>query len=398
LPDASLSSFAKRRPRGVGGIFLTTGKLSDWLLEFESVRSWIDGYTAPMTRRNYLNGLNTICRKLNLNPDQLLELGRGNGDKVPRELKLQIKDVLNDYVQNGKLGEAKKINAAIRSFLEAHELAINFTHQERIRYRRKKVADEKIPSIQEVYSMADAADKVKGWRNPLKKLRAKALILCAFQSGVRPSCLIKWNYGLVKESLFPTLKAPVPLRITAKLDSKLLGYDLPYYYTFLGQEAASALKEYLEARMNRGAKFDDDSPVFATYGNNSQDTQVSYGDYFSVVKRVAKTAGISPNHLWPHLLRKSFKKVLNRSSVDDDTREALMGHRIPGSRENYFDRHDLGEVANRYGQCNFTKEEPREQRKGLLEEAKERPELVEEFFRNPRVRELLQRALRESSD
>jgi hypothetical protein len=32
-----------------------------------------------------------------------------------------------------------------------------------------------------------------------------------------------------------------------------------------------------------------------------------------------------------------------------------MGHRIPGSRENYFDRHDLEEVTARYKQRNFTR-------------------------------------------
>ena len=35
-------------------------------------------------------------------------------------------------------------------------------------------------------------------------------------------------------------------------------------------------------------------------------------------------------------------------SLDEDTKEALMGHRLPGSRGNYFDYHDLDEVREKY--------------------------------------------------
>jgi len=364
-----ISTYAKQRPRSSSGSFVATKKVYDWLLDFESVRSWIDSYPAEMTRRNYLTGLNIVCQRLKLDPDQILRLGIDNGDKVPRDLKTRIKGLLNEYVQSEKLGEARKIVASLRSFLASHEVAIVFTRQERIRYRRKKVVGEKVPTKQDVYVLVDAVENVKGWRDPLKKLRAKALILCAFQSGVRPSCLVRWRFCDVKDSLFPQIKAPVPLKITPQLDSKLEGHDLPYYYTFLSIEAAQALKDYLEARMNRGARLADESPVFVTHGNNSRDSRLSYGNYFAILKRVASVAGLQPSQIWPHLLRKTFKKVLNKAEIDDDTREALMGHRIPGSRENYFDRHDLADVAARYSQCDFsnTTKQLEEQEDKMLE-------------------------------
>ncbi|MFI5449051.1 MAG: tyrosine-type recombinase/integrase [Candidatus Bathyarchaeia archaeon] len=350
----SMSEYAQSRERKSDGSFAESKKVYDWLLGFESVKSWIGNYTAKGTRRNYLTGFNILCKKLNLNPDEILQLAEANGDKFPRDLKSQVKGILNEYVQAGKLGEAKKVYASLRSFLAAHEISVVFARQERIRYRRKKAVDEKVPKTEDVYGLVDAADRVKGWRDPLRKLRAKAMILCAFQSGVRPSCLTKWHYGLVKQYLYPELKYPIPLKITPRLDSKLEGYDLDFYYTFLGREAAQALKEYLEARVNRGATLQDNSPIFVTHASNSKNDQITYGDYFRIVKRLAQTVGMPSNQLWPHLLRKAFKKVLNKAEIDDDTREALMGHRIPGSRENYFDRHDVVEVTDRYAQCNFT--------------------------------------------
>ena len=41
--------------------------------------------------------------------------------------------------------------------------------------------------------------------------------------------------------------------------------------------------------------------------------------------------------------------------LDEDTREAVMGHRLPGSRENYFDRHDLPEVIEKMRNCDFNR-------------------------------------------
>jgi hypothetical protein len=32
-----------------------------------------------------------------------------------------------------------------------------------------------------------------------------------------------------------------------------------------------------------------------------------------------------------------------------------MGHRLPGSRENYFDRHDLTEIIEKMNNCDFNR-------------------------------------------
>ena len=348
------SEYASGRTRDKTGAFLETSKVYDWLLKYESVKTWINNYTCFHTRRLYLRGLNVLCMRLDLNPDQILELGRANGDKFPRDLKTKIKTILNEYVQKGKLGEAKTIYASLRSFLSCHELIVTFSRQERVHYKRKKLGNEQIPKKEQIYTMVEAVDKVTGWADPLKKLRARSLILCAFQSGVRPSCLVRWHYGLVKEYLFPEIKTPIPIKITGSLDTKLQGYDLPYYYTFIGHEAAQALKEYLEARINRGANLTPESQIWVTSASNSKNKPLDYDGYFRIVKRVTEAAGLPTQQVWPHLLRKAFKKILNKSEIDDDTREALMGHRIPGSRENYFDRHDPADAATKYSQCNFT--------------------------------------------
>jgi hypothetical protein len=76
------------------------------------------------------------------------------------------------------------------------------------------------------------------------------------------------------------------------------------------------------------------------------------------VKRTAKIAGLNPEGIWTHCLRKAFRKVLNNSDLDEDTREAVMGHKLPGSRGSYFDAHDVDEIEKKYLKCNFSRSEP----------------------------------------
>jgi hypothetical protein len=42
--------------------------------------------------------------------------------------------------------------------------------------------------------------------------------------------------------------------------------------------------------------------------------------------------------------------------LDEDTKEALMGHRLPGSRGNYFDYHDIDEVREKYLRIDWSRE------------------------------------------
>jgi phage anti-repressor protein len=139
------------------------------------------------------------------------------------------------------------------------------------------------------------------------------------------------------------------------LDTKLSGYGLGYYYTFLGQEAAQILKDYLKERINKEGTLRDDDYIFKGLTKRATRGRLHDKDIRAMVKSAAKSIGINPKNVWTHLIRKSFRKVLNQSDLDEDTKEALMGHRLPGSRANYFDYHDINEITRKYLTCNFGK-------------------------------------------
>ncbi len=91
------------------------------------------------------------------------------------------------------------------------------------------------------------------------------------------------------------------------------------------------------------------------------------GGISDLIKYASELAGFNPESIWTHVIRKSFRKALNKSSIDEDTKEALMGHVLPGSRGNYFDYHDVDEVAEKYMLVDFSRNGTSRRMNGLQE-------------------------------
>lgn len=47
---------------------------------------------------------------------------------------------------------------------------------------------------------------------------------------------------------------------------------------------------------------------------------------------------------------------MRQTNIDDDDKEQLMGHVIPGSREAYYDKKDIKLIMEAYQKCNFSRE------------------------------------------
>lgn len=341
--------------RGASFRFAPGPRSYDYLMEFKVVRDWVMNYPGS-TLANYLYGLEEFLKSAGVkDPGELLEDSR-------------VKGLLLDYVRRlqgeGKATKAWNHVKAIKSFMAYHDRPITLKRQERVKVQRKKVVYEHVPSKKEIYMMLGAP----------ANLRDEAVILSLWQSGVRVGCLCRWQVGMVYDQLYPEVKVPVVLKISSETDTKLSGYSLGYYVTFLGKEAAEAVKEWLEWRKQHNHNLKPKAPLFVSNAIKPLKPSVVR----DMVKRLAPLAKIDPETIWPHMFRKAFKKILNAADIDEDTREALMGHRLPGSRENYFDRHDIDEVAEKYMSCNFSSETVSEDARKEIEELKERLRAVEQ--------------------
>src|SRR2546426_7371301 len=287
---------AEKREHGHGehGWFQGGSYSFDWVLKHKVVRDWIDSYTAPNTRKQKLYQFEKfLAAARTKEPADLLKLS-------DLEAKNLIKRVSQFYLQQGKASWARQTWITLRGFYEAHDREIKFKRQEKIRVPpRKKVSLENIPLKPDVYRMADVANS----------LRNKALVLCAFQSGVRPGCLVNWTFGMIEKGLYPEIHVPVQLKITVKEDSKLAGYGLDYYVTFLSLEAAESLKDYIEERKRSGWTPKTSAFLFVPEASASKNDQISAGGLWEVIKACSEKAGLNAEATWPHLIRKSFRKT-----------------------------------------------------------------------------------------
>jgi integrase len=313
------------------------------LLKDPLVSRWIRSYQNAKTREDYARVLEIVLRRTNLSPKQLLDLDLN-------EARQRVMDIVRDYVDEKRYAMARQIQTTAKSLFEFHDKQLVFKRAERIKKIRKKIAIEVIPSKEQVHAMANYIKK----KDSSDRIRTRAIILCLFQSGVRVGCLCKWSAGLVRDQLYPVIQLPVRLKITNQMDTKLSGYGLDYYYTFLQREAAEALRDYLNLREKK-KKLENKDLIFGPARRFAKNAHTEPDRILMLVKAAARAIGLDPKTVWTHTLRKSFRKVLNAAhEIDEDTKEALMGHFLPGSRGNYFDVHDIDEIAGKYIKANYS--------------------------------------------
>jgi integrase len=324
-------------------MYLSGTKSYEVLLRDSLAADWLESYENPKTREDYARAFMVILRGTEFTPKELLELDTAEARK-------RVMAIARGYLKTGHSAAALQIQTAAVAFFQHHRKPLDFTKKERIKKVRKKVGIEIIPNKQQVYAMANYIKKA----DSPDRIRTRAVILCLFQSGVRVGCLSRWTIGMVHEQLYPDIKIPVRLMITNQLDTKLSAYGLSYYYTFLQQEGANALRQYLDWRMQTEGTLNDPDYIFKPSRKFAKNPRTEPDRVLGLVKTAAKNTGLDPKRVWTHALRKSFRKVLNATpELDEDTKYALMGHRLPGSRENYFDSHDIDEIAEKYMKASF---------------------------------------------
>jgi len=178
-------------------------------------------------------------------------------------------------------------------------------------------------------------------------LRDKALLLFLFQTGCRVNVVEHLRYGQVADQLGHSI---VTLKITGDLDHKLRSRDIPFYYTFLSGEGVETLSQYCQ---KYHAARDVNKPLFCTRTGKA----ISQTYVWIIVKRCVERAGFNPQLTTTHTLRKAFRRqVAQASNVDAEFKEQIMGHVIQGSREHYFDRHNLAWFRREYGKLEFGRE------------------------------------------
>jgi len=282
------------------------------------------------TQKNYVLHLRKFCEFSHVTPEQF----QGMDPKTARDLAWSYLRTTLDRPSVASLA-----SAALKSFYRNHDgVTLPFDGSKggkhNIHNRRTKACFEHVPTKQEVYQIIDMSPS----------LRDKAMFLTLFQSGIRANALLRLKYGHVREQLEKGTD-PLHLQITDELDTKLRGYDLPFYDAFLGAEAVDALKRYCQMAHKTST---DDTRLFKLKATTS---------IWTNFKRCIQRAGFDRKTMWVHSLRKSYMAQLRKANLQDEVCQVLMGHRLRGSRENYMNRNDAVEqLREAYGKADFSRE------------------------------------------
>ena len=135
------------------------------------------------------------------------------------------------------------------------------------------------------------------------------------------------------------------------------------YYTFITQEAIDALKAHLVELEAQIGRLGDDDVIFNGWKRNrylrESRHKMGRSTMMLLVKNAARRAGLERwMDVHPHCLRKAFESALREDNADGrkldvKTQEFLLGHILPGSQENYYDRSKVDWLRKEYAKLNF---------------------------------------------
>ena len=341
------------RKRSDQGYFVSAPKIFEPMLKDGSVQKWMSklrekaGWRATMP--GFLRTLYRFSEYCGKSPSELVATALGEQiAEQPEELvpaSSETREVAQKFVNNmlnsGKRESARYARACLTSFFRANDVSLKL---ETIPKVPKKI--EIIPSKEQVYVIADYT----------LSLRGRAIILCMYQSGLGITPLRNLNYGHIKEQIEKN-KIPIRVHVTSDIVEKSLPVA---YYTFFGAEACEALNTYLNERKRRikrtrkqGKKvkgLTPSSPLFASEGRNVPfGGRMAISSIWRVIKNSAQRAGLRKESVWPNRLRKAFEAELDRSSLDRDTKQFLLGHPVPDRK------YDVNEVEQKYLTCNLSR-------------------------------------------
>ncbi len=253
----------------------------------------------------------------------------------------EIEDLVHSYLdQSLAKGLSRKTVKTRRSYLLLHFKKNGFKGERALdievysvpaRYRKVL---EHIPSSEEILRMADAALSV----------RDRAMVLCAYTSGLRDSTFRALRYKDVKDDLAnDTVLVPIYPEMKRVLD-KACKNNIPYF-TFFDALSTEALRSYLRDRERRFGPIEDEEVLFPPGAgashlarHRSRLRPLGDADFGRIVKKAARNAGIKewkggpPPRPAKVLRGGGEEEEAGRRDDGEEDQEFLMGHILPGRR------------------------------------------------------------------
>ncbi len=255
--------------------------------------------------------------------------------EIARRDRREVEDILQDFVTRLH-GEGKSGNyianylKVVRSWLNFNDIQLVRKIKIPDRNRTPTIEDERVPTQEELASILRAS-----------KPRGACSVVLMAHSGLRPQVLgtTDGRDGLEIRDFPEMLIENGEVSFTAKPTMVGVRRELSKakhrYFTFLGEEGCTYLKEYLEGRMAEGETLKPRSPVIAVYrGWETAGYRINTSDNAHITRKsVTKEIkeAMRPRFEWrPYVLRAYFDTMLliaeSQGKITHAYRQFFMGH------------------------------------------------------------------------
>ena len=292
------------------------------LLKNEKVRRWYENLNAKsyLTATTWLRTLGLYCELEKTSPDKILE------SMNKPDFRDKFADFVRKMEREGKAGSYiiryKKVLRSFGRFNNKNvELNINIAND----HLSPTIENERVPNKDELSRLLRKATS-----------RGRVSISLMAFAGLRPESL--GNYEGIDGLRLKDIKGlrlieniefeKIPVMVSVK---SMLSKARHQYFSFLGEEGATYMKEYLEERRRQGEELDYDSPLLQF------DNKKAYARKNALLRTTLITRDIRDAiqgaglKMRPYVLRAYFSTALDiaesKGLISHPWRQFIMGHK-----------------------------------------------------------------------
>ena len=290
------------------------------MLENEKVKRWFDNLKAKsvLTATVYRRTLGLYCELQNITPDKIIE----NMEK--EEFRNDFMDFVRCLEKDGKAGSyIARFKRVLRSWAKFNgkivRLDVNIANEN----LSPTLENERVPNKEElsrILRMATPRGRVSISLMAFTGLRPESLGNYEGTDGLR----LKDVKGLRLIENIDFEKLPVMVSVKS-----MLSKAKNQYFSFIGEEGATYIKEYLEDRRRRGEELDYDSPLL-----QFEEGKVRKNPFLRttlITRDIRDAIQVAGLKMRPYVLRAYFSTALDiaesKGLISHPWRQFIMGHK-----------------------------------------------------------------------
>jgi integrase len=296
-------------------------KYQELLLD-DDVRRWFENLRAKsvLTATVALRNLGHYCELTRTTPKDILSKARSN----EKDFRYEFTDFVRKLEKEGKAGSyIARFKKVILSWLKFNDIRLQLTVNISGENETPTIANERVPSKEELARILRKATS-----------RGRVTIALIAFSGLRPESLGNYEgtdglrLGDLKElKLSDEIqfdKIPVTVMVRSRLNKAR-----HQYFSFIGEEGATYIKEYLEERRKQGEELSYDSPLlqFDVRGIKKN----AFLRTTLVTREVRDAIYGAGLKMRPYVLRAYFSTALDiaesKGLISHPWRQFIMGHK-----------------------------------------------------------------------